>query len=101
MDGTELVTLSACESQSGKLERNEGMFALPWGFCFAGARACIASLWKVDDASTAKLMVGLYRRMFAGDTLQPCDALHGARVELMKTHPDPYHWAPFVFVGAP
>ena len=101
LKGTELVVLSACESHAGRLDQNEGMLALPWGFCFAGARSCIASLWQVDDQSTAKLMTALYRRMFKGETLSPCEALHGARKELMKTHPDPHHWAPFVFVGAP
>ena len=101
LDGTELVVLSACESHAGKLNQNEGMLALPWGFCFAGARACIASLWQVDDRSTATLMTALYRRLAQGDIFAPCEALHGARRELMKTHPDPYHWAPFLFAGAP
>ena len=101
LEGTELVVLSACESHAGRLDQDEGMLALPWGFCFAGARSCIAGLWKVDDASTAKLMTSLYRRMFEGDTLSPCEALHAARKELMTTHPDPHHWAPFLFAGAP
>ena len=101
LKGTELVVLSACNSHSGKLDANEGMLALPWGFCFAGARSCISSLWQVDDESTAKLMTELYRRLLDGDELRPCEALHAARLELMKTHPDPYHWAPFLFAGAP
>ena len=101
LKGTELVVLSACDSHSGKLDANEGMLALPWGFCFAGARSCIASLWQVDDASTAKLMTALYRGLFHGEDFAPCKALHAARLALFKTHPDPYHWAPFLFVGAP
>ena len=101
LKGTELVVLSACESHAGKLDTNEGMLALPWGFCFAGARSCIASLWHVDDVSTAKLMTSLYRGLFEGDDFAPCEALHAARLSLFKTHPDPYHWAPFLFVGAP
>ena len=101
LEGTELVVLSACESHAGKLDQNEGMLALPWGFCFAGARSCIASLWQVDDKSTAKLMTSLYQHMAQGGRLSPCEALHAARQELMKTHPDPYYWAPFLFAGAP
>ena len=101
LEDTELVVLSACESHAGRLDPNEGMLALPWGFCFAGARSCIASLWKVDDASTATLMISLYRRMFEGDSLSPCEALHAARKALMATYPDPHHWAPFLFAGAP
>ena len=101
LSGTDLVVLSACESHAGRLDPNEGMLALPWGFCFAGARCCIASLWSVDDESTAELMTALYRRMFEGRSLAPCEALHAARKDLMVSYPDPYHWAPFLFSGAP
>ena len=101
LQGTQLVVLSACESHMGALDDHEGMLALPWGFCFAGARSCIASLWQVDDESTAQLMTSLYRRLLKGSSLRPCEALHAARRDLMTTHPDPYHWAAFVFVGAP
>ena len=101
LEHTDLVVLSACESHAGKLDQDEGMLALPWGFCFAGARSCISSLWQVDDQSTALLMTALYQEMFKPDGLGPCEALHAARKKLMTTHPDPYHWAPFLFSGAP
>jgi CHAT domain-containing protein len=93
--------LSACDSQKGRLERDEGMLALPLGFCFAGAPAVVASLWKVDDESTALLMSDFYRRILSDGAPGPCEALHAARRELKKKHPDPRHWGAFVFVGAP
>jgi len=99
LGGCELVVLSACETQKGRLERDEGMLALPSGFLFAGARAVVASLWKVDDESTALLMTDMYKRMMGG--AGACDALHLARAALRKTHPDPHHWGAFVYVGAP
>ncbi len=101
LDGTRLVVLSACETQKGRLLRDEGMLALPLGFCFAGARAAVASLWRVDDKSTALLMEDLYRRMLAEGAPGPCEALHEARKALRKTHPEPYYWGAFVYVGAP
>ena len=101
IEGTQLVVLSACESQTGPLDRNEGMFSLTWGFCHAGARAVIGSLWRVDDDSTAVLMQDLYRRVFSAAAPSPCDALHAARRALKARDPDPHHWAPFVFTGAP
>jgi CHAT domain-containing protein len=61
----------------------------------------VASLWKVDDESTALLMADLYRRLLAEGTPGPCEALHEARRALKRTHPDPRHWGAFVFVGAP
>ncbi len=101
LDGTRLVVLSACETQKGRLLRDEGMLALPLGFCFAGARAAVASVWRVDDKSTALLMEDLYRRMLAEGAPGPCEALHEARKALRKTHPDPYYWGAFVYIGAP
>jgi len=101
LDGTELVVLSACESHRGKIERDEGVLALPWGFCFAGARAVVASLWKVSDDSTSLLMGDLYKRLLSEGARGPCEALDEARRALRKTHPDPHHWGAFVFVGAP
>jgi len=92
-----LVVLSACETQRGELQRDEAVFAMPVGFQYAGAPAVIASLWKVDDASTADLMVAFYRRLAKGkDALT---ALQGARKEIRRTHPA-HHWAPFIHIGA-
>ena len=101
LDGMSLVVLSACESHAGTYEANEGMFALPWGFCFAGARSCIASLWRVDDRSTAQLMTALYRDLLDPATTSPCTALQAARKTVFRSSPDPYYWAPFIFFGAP
>jgi CHAT domain-containing protein len=71
------------------------------GLCFAGAKAVVASLWKVDDATTARLMSDFYRWMLAGDSLGPCEALRAACRALKKVDPDPSRWGAFVFVGAP
>ena len=100
LKNTPLVVLSACETQLGTVHPNEGMVSLPWGFCFAGARCCIASLWRVDDEATARLMQELYRRMLT-EGQPPCEALHAARQALEKEYPDPHHWAAFLFTGAP
>ncbi len=101
LDGAELVVLSACESHRGEIERDEGVLALPWGFCYAGARAVVASLWKVGDESTSLLMADFYKRLLSEGARGPCEALHAARKALRRTHPDPHRWGAFVFVGAP
>jgi CHAT domain-containing protein len=99
--GTELVVLSACESTKGELQKDEGMYSLPWGFLFAGARAVVGSLWEVDDRSTAGLMADLYGRLLAAGGRDPVGALAEARRATKAKHPHPYHWGPFVFTGAP
>lgn len=60
----------------------------------------MSSLWAVDDASTRELMVEFYRRLCAGET-DRLQALTASKRELKKRHPDPFHWAPFLFLGLP
>jgi len=91
--------LSACETHAGPLQKNEGPYALPVGFLFAGAPAVIASLWRVDDASTAELFADFYKRLAAGTP--KLQAFTEARRALRKKYPAPYHWAPFVYIGDP
>ena len=53
----DLVVLSACQSGLGKYEYGEGYLGFAQALLAAGARAVVLSLWPVDDASTALLMV--------------------------------------------
>jgi CHAT domain-containing protein len=105
---TELVVLSACDSQRGRLSGDEGVFGLPWGFMYAGSTAVIASLWQVDDASTAELMGDLYAwiertRPEAADSsrMAKLQAFVEVRQALRQNYPEPFFWAPFVYVGDP
>jgi hypothetical protein len=97
--GCELVVLSACETQTGHVQKDEAVMALPIGFLFAGAPSVIASLWRVDDQRTADLMVELYRHLGRGDG--KLEAFTKARKALRERHPEPYHWAPFIYIGDP
>ena len=49
----DLVVLSACETGLGKFEKGEGVMSLARGFAYAGAGSLVASLWKVNEGSTA------------------------------------------------
>src|SRR5262249_38696113 len=61
--GSELVTLSACQTALGKYERGEGFVGFAQALLLAGSRAVCLSLWKVDDAATALLMDRFYRNL--------------------------------------
>jgi len=95
----DLVVLSSCESALGKDLEAEGIIGLPRGFLYAGAKSVIASLWKVNDEATAKLMAGLYARIKRGES--PSSALRGAQLEMVHDEQwsKPYYWAAFALQG--
>jgi CHAT domain-containing protein/tetratricopeptide (TPR) repeat protein len=96
----DVVMLSACETAVGQVRRYEGMYGLARAFLFAGCRSVGASLWRVDDVSTARLMGVFYRGYALG--VPKVEALRRAQVELLrdKQYADPYYWSCFVLMGA-
>jgi CHAT domain-containing protein/tetratricopeptide (TPR) repeat protein len=96
----DLVVLSACQTALGREIRGEGLIGLTRGFMYAGARRVVASLWQVDDESTAELMKRFYRGMLK-EGRRPPEALRTAQLELAR-HPRwsaPFYWAGFVLQG--
>jgi CHAT domain-containing protein/tetratricopeptide (TPR) repeat protein len=67
LEGTELVTLSACETALGGMRSGEGVYGLQRALAVAGARSTLLSLWKVDDDLTALFMEEFYKRLKAGE----------------------------------
>lgn len=97
----DLVTLSACETGLGRLERGEGVLGLARAYLAAGARSVVVSLWKVNDRSSALLMERFYRPLLARGMPRE-QALALARRALLADPQtrSPFHWAPFVLIGA-
>jgi CHAT domain-containing protein len=96
----DLVTLSACESGSGKLLGEEGIESLERAFMLAGAKSVIASLWTADDTFTIALMKRLYQHLVNGSDKGA--ALQQAKLDLLKEFGDqalPIYWAGFTLVG--
>lgn len=98
----ELITLSGCETGRGLVRAGDEHVGLLRGFFAAGASAVLASLWRVDDRSTAETMDRFYGawRASPGDGSKAA-ALREAQVEMLGRHPHPAHWAPFRLVGRP
>jgi CHAT domain-containing protein/tetratricopeptide (TPR) repeat protein len=95
----DLVTLSACQTGLGEEMAGDGLLGLTWAFQYAGARSVLASLWEVNDASTATLMTGFYRHLAGG--VPKAEALRRAQADLLRrrTTSAPYFWAGFTLVG--
>ena len=92
-----VVVLSACESGVATASKGDEVIGLVRAFLIAGAARVVASLWPVDDAVTTEFMAAFYASLRAGAA--PAAALRSAQLEVMKTHPHPFHWAAFTVYG--
>jgi CHAT domain-containing protein len=96
----DLVVLSACETGSGRLQGEEGVMNLARAFLIAGARSVVASLWSVEDGSTATLMGYFYDHLAAGLTVN--ESLRQAQIDFIREYKGralPYYWAGFEVIG--
>lgn len=94
----EMVVLSACETGLGGLQGGDDMVGLNRALIYAGSRNIVASLWEVDDASTATLMEYFYQAVAAGKN--KAQALREAQNRLRQSQPHPFFWAAFYLTGA-
>jgi CHAT domain-containing protein/tetratricopeptide (TPR) repeat protein len=82
----QLVVLSACDTALGKAEGGEGVLGVQRAFQVAGARATIASLWKVNDKATMWIMKEFYNQYLKGGK-SPLEALRLAQLRAIE-NPD-------------
>lgn len=92
-----LVTLSACETGVSAVAPGEELIGLARGFFLAGAATVVLSLWSIDDEATLELMRVFYHELIRSKA--PAKALQTAEISLLRTHPHPFFWSPFVVVG--
>jgi len=92
-----LVTLSACESGRNEVYAGDELIGLTRAFLGAGTATLVASLWLVQDETTAELMEKWYEYLREG--VGRAAALREAQLALKDNFPHPYYWAPFVLMG--
>ncbi|KAM3090428.1 CHAT domain-containing protein [Phormidesmis sp. 146-35] len=101
----ELLILSACQTATGDKRAALGLAGVA---VRSGARSTIATLWSVQDNSTAILMAQLYEELRQpGMTI--AEALRQAQLKVLRgsgepasrtpDYQQPFYWAPFVLVG--
>lgn len=93
----ELLVLSACETAAGDDRAALGLAGVS---VQAGARSTLASLWSLDDQSTASLIGEFYDELVQSK-VSKAKALQKAQIAMIKD-PDfrhPAHWSAFVLVG--
>lgn len=98
--GTDLLTLSACETAVPQAT-SDGVEVESFGVLAQrqGAKAVLATLWDVADASTTDFMLEFYSEKKSMVT--KAAAIQGAQLSIMKRskYAHPYFWAPFVLYG--
>lgn len=95
----ELLVLSACETVAGDSRAALGLAGVA---VRAGARSTLATLWQVNDESTAVFMSEFYSELAQSKgQVNKAEALRRAQVKLLKDskYQHPYFWAPYVLVG--
>jgi CHAT domain-containing protein/tetratricopeptide (TPR) repeat protein len=94
----DLVVLSACESGLSAVQRGDELLGLPRAFVYAGARAIIATQWRVDDQVTYHLMEQFYQALLQGH--DSASALTMAQFHI-RTYYETNDWAAFILIGNP
>ncbi|MCC5638766.1 CHAT domain-containing protein [Nostoc sp. CHAB 5844] len=95
LKGTQLLTLSACQTAKKIEDKGVGIAGVAYIFERAGAKAVMASLWAVEDDATQKLMIDFYANLQQGMTKG--EALQKAKLQQIGRHP--FYWSPFVLIG--
>jgi CHAT domain-containing protein len=95
-----LVTLSACDTALGggelsDLPTGEELIGLTRAFLSAGGSSVLASLWEIDDRSTAELIAAFYRAARTRPFPEALAQVQRERAHRSGAESNPWHWAAF------
>lgn len=104
LQGTELVSLSACNTGEGVVDYSEGVYGLVQAFRAAGARNVLMTLQPVGDQSSRTFMEKFYEIWLGSrENLTPSEAMHQTRLYFINHEKPEYRapemWSPYVLVG--
>lgn len=96
LEGTKLVTLSACETGKGERMVGEGVYNFQRAFQEAGAERVIMSLWQVPDLQASLFMREyLYPKLLKESKIN----MKSAQKNVKQEFPHPFYWGGFVMIG--
>lgn len=96
-----LCVLAGCSTLTEEARSRETLEGIGPACLAAGARAVVATLWKVDDEATFALMQEFYEQLAAGRTTGAALLAAQARVRSSPARSHPYFWAGVVLLGDP
>jgi CHAT domain-containing protein len=95
--GINLLILSACETAQGNRRATLGLAGIA---AKSRVRSTIATLWQVNDPSTALFMKNFYQELQNNHDISLAKALQSVQVKLIQDgYASPHYWAPFILVG--
>ena len=114
--GIELLTLAGCQTAMGPESDGREIDGLGFTAQKKGARAVMATLWEVDDASVGLLMATFYKLWVTTPGMTKAEALRQAQLALLhgtagsagtppgspaaaSRYANSYYWAPFILIG--
>jgi hypothetical protein len=97
LDGLELVTLGACETALGRVDRSDNPRGLPAALLLAGARSVVGTLWPVLAGASTYFFTQLYTALMADDDLTT--AFAGAQRATRSEYPQYRDWGAFYLIG--
>ncbi|HET6934175.1 MAG TPA: CHAT domain-containing protein, partial [Candidatus Angelobacter sp.] len=99
--GVSLATLSACDTEKGRLVPGEGVQAFSRALLSAGARSALTTLWRVPDQPTSEFMQQFYFLLLKKHKPK-AEALRLTKLEFLRSGTElshPRYWAAFVLNG--
>ena len=78
-----LITLSACQTNSGENIRNEGVLSLARAFTESGVKSTLGSSWNAPDVITKKILTLFYENLLAGKN--KTEAIHQAKLKFLTS----------------
>ena len=103
-NSVELLALTACQTATGDDRATLGLAGVALQ---AGTKSALASLWSVDDESTANLIAEFYNKL-RNSRMSKAQALQAAQVKLINAkdipeindkYDHPYYWSAFILIG--
>lgn len=94
-----MAVLSSCSSALGRTLSGEGVLGLSSAFLAAGVPTVVATLWAVDDGTTARFMLHFYEQLARGRTAGAALTLARDEIRRIEECAHPFYWAGYILVG--
>ena len=89
--------MSACKTALGLSSTGTEIMGLNRAFLYAGSPSVVATLWNIEDKSTAVFMETFYKNLKNNEDI--ADSLKNTQLDMIHRGYEPYDWAAFILTG--